>query len=109
MAGGTHASVLARDEIIPLSLGYRSWEPDLPGFRTLWRKPMTKLTFMVAALVAASAYTSEASAARSHVASRHAQATTAANGAGDCMRAPNVGAYASDPYIQPPCIPNTGN
>lgn len=101
--------MLARDEIIPLSLGYRSWAPDLPGFRTLWRKPMTKLTFMVAALVAASAYTSEASAARSHVASRHAQATTAANGAGDCMRAPNVGAYASDPYIQPPCIPNTGN
>jgi hypothetical protein len=101
--------VMARDEIIPVVRRSRSWEPDLPGFRSLWRKPMTKLTFMVAALVAASAYTSEASAARSHVASRHAQATTAANGAGDCMRAPNVGAYASDPYTQPPCMPNTGN
>jgi hypothetical protein len=67
---------------------------------------MTKLTFMVAALVAAAAYTSEASAARGPVASRHAQATTAAN---DCVRAPNVGAYASDPYTQPPCLPNTGN
>ena len=23
----------------------------------------------------------------------------------DCVRAPNVGAYASDPYTQPPCEP----
>ena len=41
---------------------------------TMRRKPMTKLTFVAAALVAAAAYT-QASAARSNVASRHAQAT----------------------------------
>jgi len=65
---------------------------------------MTKLTLVVAALVAAAAYTGEASA-RSHAASRHTQAATAAHNAGDCVRAPNVGAYASDPYTQPPCMP----
>jgi hypothetical protein len=32
--------------------------------------------------------------------------TTAATVDGrDCVRAPNVGAYASDPYTQPPCEP----
>jgi hypothetical protein len=30
------------------------------------------------------------------------------NGRG-CVRAPNVGAYASDPYTQPPCEPTWYN
>jgi hypothetical protein len=70
---------------------------------------MTKLTFVAAALVAAAAYTSEASAARSNIASRHAQATTTTSTAVDCVRAPNVGAFATAPYSSPPCMPNTAN
>jgi hypothetical protein len=69
---------------------------------------MTNLTFVAAALVAAAAYTSGASAAGSANASRHAQAT-ASSTAANCVRAPNVGAFASAPYSQPPCMPNTGN
>jgi hypothetical protein len=68
---------------------------------------MTKLTFMAAALIAATAYSSEASAARSNVASRHTQATTAAGTAVNCVRAPNVAAYATAPYSEPPCMPQT--
>lgn len=70
---------------------------------------MTKLTFVVAALVAAAAYTHEASAARSHVAPRHTQTMTTSDAAVNCVRAPNVGAFASAPYSQPPCMPNTAN
>ncbi|QDW40184.1 hypothetical protein FFI89_025455 [Bradyrhizobium sp. KBS0727] len=69
---------------------------------------MTKMTFVAAALVAAAAYTTEASATR-NVASRHNQAATATNTAVDCVRAPNVGAYATAPYSVPPCLPNTAN
>jgi len=69
---------------------------------------MTKLTFVAAALVAAAAYT-EASAAGSTNASRHTQATATGSTAANCVRAPNVGAFASAPYSQPPCMPNTGN
>jgi hypothetical protein len=68
---------------------------------------MTKLTFVAAALVAAAAYTSEASAARSNGASRHTQAATSTDAG--CVRAPNVGAFASAPYSVPPCMPNTAN
>jgi hypothetical protein len=70
---------------------------------------MTKLTFVAAALVAAAAYTHEASAARSHVAPRPAQATTTASAAVNCVRASNVCAFASAPYLQPPCMPNTSS
>jgi hypothetical protein len=70
---------------------------------------MTKLTFVAAALVAAAAYTSEASAARSGVAARHTQATTTTGSVVNCVRAPNVGAFASAPYSSPPCMPGTAN
>jgi hypothetical protein len=70
---------------------------------------MTKLTFVAAALVAAAAYTTEASAARSNVAPRHTDATTANSNAANCVRAPNVGAFASAPYSSPPCMPGTAN
>ena len=69
---------------------------------------MTKLTFMAAALIAAAAY-SEASTARPMVASRHAQAPATASTAVSCVRAPNVGAFASEPYSSPPCMPGTAN
>jgi hypothetical protein len=63
---------------------------------------MTKVTFLSAALIAAAAFTTQAMAAGKDVAARatHASAT-------ECVRAPAVGAYASDPYTVPPCEPNT--
>jgi hypothetical protein len=79
------------------------------GFEHHAEKTMTKFTFVAAALVAAAAYATEASAARSNVAPRHNQAATATNTAGDCVRAPAVGAYATAPYSVPPCMPSTAN
>jgi hypothetical protein len=63
---------------------------------------MVKMTFASAALIAAIALTSQVMAARNdHRATRvHAVAK-------DCVRAPNVGAFASDPWTIPPCMPNT--
>ncbi len=65
---------------------------------------MTKLTFVVTALIAAAACTTQASAAVRHAAPRH---THAANAVGNCVRAPNVGSFASVPYTEPPCMPGT--
>ena len=73
---------------------------------------MVKMTFASAALIAAIAFTSQAiftsqaMAARNDLAAGH-RATKANTVAKDCVRAPNVGAYASDPYTIPPCMPNT--
>jgi hypothetical protein len=63
-------------------------------------KQMTKMTFVTAALIAATVFATQAMAARIDVAARHAATN-------DCVRAPNVGAFASDPYTAPPCLPNT--
>jgi hypothetical protein len=63
---------------------------------------MVKLTFASAALIAAIALTNQAMAARNDRHPVRAQAV-----ARDCVRAPNVGAYASEPYTIPPCMPNT--
>jgi hypothetical protein len=68
---------------------------------------MTKFT-VVAALIAAAAYSSEASASRGNAPSRQAQNAAAAS-AGACVRAPNVGAFASAPYTSPPCMPEKSN
>jgi hypothetical protein len=69
-------------------------------------KQMTKVTFVSAALIAAAVFTTQAMAARNSVAVRHAT-TNAHRSAMDCVRAPDVGAFASDPYVVPPCLPNT--
>ena len=64
---------------------------------------MTKVTFLAATLIAAAAFTTQAMAASNDAAARatnHASAT-------ECVRAPDLGAYASDPYTVPPCEPNT--
>ncbi|QPF82912.1 hypothetical protein IC762_24625 [Bradyrhizobium genosp. L] len=70
---------------------------------------MTKLTFMAAALVAAAAYSAQALAAGNNAAVRraHAQATTASAGKTNCVRAPNVGSFATAPFTEPPCMPGT--
>ena len=66
---------------------------------------MTKLTFVSVALIAAAAFTTQAMAARSDAATHRATTKTIA----DCVRAANVGAFASAPYSAPPCMPNTIN
>jgi hypothetical protein len=101
--------VIARDEIFSGVSRTCSQKPSLFDFDYDAERTMTKMTFIAAALVAAAAYATEASAARSNVAPRHNQNATATNTAGDCVRAPNVGAYATAPYTVPPCMPNTGN
>jgi hypothetical protein len=67
---------------------------------------MTKLTFLSAAVIAAAFFTTQAVAAGSDVVAKRA-ATTARASARDCVRAPDVGAFASNPYTAPPCEPNT--
>ena len=67
---------------------------------------MTKVSFVSAALIAAAVFTTQAMAARGDVAARHATAKVHTR-VTDCVRAPAVGAYASDPYTVPPCMPNT--
>lgn len=69
---------------------------------------MTKVTLLSAALMTAALFTTQAMAAGRHVAARH-RMTTASAGVKDCVRAPDVGAYASDPYTVPPCELNTGS
>lgn len=70
---------------------------------------MTKLTLVSAALIAMAAFASQAALARSDVATHHAMAAGKASGATDCVRAPNVGAFASAPYSAPPCLPAGAN
>jgi hypothetical protein len=67
---------------------------------------MTKMSFVATALVAAAAYTSQASASRSN---EHARAAATTSNVVDCVRAPTVGAFASAPYASPPCMPNPAN
>ena len=69
---------------------------------------MTKVTFALAVLVTAGVFTTQAMAARSSdpAALRAANKT---HTIADCVRAPNVGAFASAPYTVPPCMPHTAN
>jgi hypothetical protein len=66
---------------------------------------MVKTTFASVTLIVALALTSQVMAARNDRAAHHAMRAHAI--AKDCVRAPNVGAFASDPYTVPPCMPNT--
>jgi hypothetical protein len=83
-------------------------EPSFLGFCHHMEKQMTKVTFVLAALIAAAVFTTQAMAARSSDAAAR-RATTKSHTIADCVRAPNVGAFASDPYTVPPCMPNTTN
>ncbi|TWB97001.1 hypothetical protein FBZ93_107247 [Bradyrhizobium macuxiense] len=74
---------------------------------------MTKLTFAALALVAAAAYSAQASAAANNNAAArraHASVTTTtpvSSKTTDCVRAPNVGSFATAPFTEPPCMPGT--
>jgi hypothetical protein len=101
------ASLKARDEIFPpAGRSSKQGVRRFLGFCNHMEKQMTKMTFMSAALIAATAFATQAMAAGNDVAARHAT-TQAHTSATDCVRAPKVGAFASDPYTVPPCLPNT--
>jgi hypothetical protein len=68
---------------------------------------MTKLTLVSATLIAVATFTTQTALARSDA--HHAMASARAGLASDCVRAPNVGAFASAPYTAPPCLPNGAN
>jgi hypothetical protein len=70
---------------------------------------MTKLNLVSAALIVVAALTAQAAVARTDAGAHHAMASAKAGGAVDCVRAPNVGAFASAPYSAPPCLPNGAN
>jgi hypothetical protein len=67
---------------------------------------MTKLNLLSAALIAAAMI---AMARQNHVTSRRAaeNAFAATSDAG-CVRAPRVGAFATQPWTNPPCEPTSG-
>jgi hypothetical protein len=66
---------------------------------------MIRLSIVSAALIAAAVCQIEAASARDAVPARRAEARAPA----DCVRAPAVGAYATAPYKEPPCMPKTTN
>jgi hypothetical protein len=67
---------------------------------------MTRSNVLSAGLIAAAMLTTPVMAREyQHVAKgAHVSAPRGAVGR-DCVRAPDVGAYASDPYTRPPCEP----
>jgi hypothetical protein len=70
---------------------------------------MVKLKLLSAALIAAATLATPAMARESHVIVRHQINATATPGTRSdgrvCVRAPDVGAFASQPYDRPPCEP----
>ena len=62
---------------------------------------MTKLKFLSAALIATAMVATPALARENRAAVRQDTAAAA------CVRAPAVGAFASDPWTAPPCEPTT--
>ena len=83
-------------------------EPSFFGFPYHTEKTMTKMTILSAALIAAAAFTTQAMAAGKDVAAQQNTTVTAQAGTKDCVRAPDVGAYATQPYTVPPCEPTEG-
>jgi hypothetical protein len=77
---------------------------------------MTMSNLFSAALIGAAMIATPAMARESGAASRHVTRDAYASSAADtrysegqaCVRAPDVGAFASDPYVVPPCEPMTG-
>lgn len=96
-------SLKARDEILRTDRRSSLKEAELPFTE---ESKMTRLIIVSAALIAAAAYQTAQAAARSDVTGRH---RAAAQSTADCVRAPAVGAFASAPYTQPPCLPNKSN
>jgi len=69
---------------------------------------MTKLNLVSAALIAAAMIATPAMARESHVGSRQAAENAyAAISDAACIRAPRVGAFATQPWTNPPCEPTS--
>jgi hypothetical protein len=72
---------------------------------------MTKFKVLSAGLIAAAVLTTPVVAREYRNVAKRAD-VSAPHGAldgRDCVRAPDVGAFASDPYIRPPCEPASFN
>jgi hypothetical protein len=67
---------------------------------------MTKLKLLSAAFIATAMVATPALARENRAAVRHHTTATTVDGAA-CIRAPDVGAFASDPWTVPPCEPTT--
>jgi hypothetical protein len=66
---------------------------------------MTKSKLLSAALIAAAMLATPVMARENHIALQHAKTTTDAR---TCVRAPDVGAFATQPWDNgPPCEPST--
>jgi hypothetical protein len=65
---------------------------------------MTKFKLLSAALIATAMVATPAMAREHKAAVRQHTIATTVDGAA-CVRAPNVGAFASDPWTAPPCEP----
>ena len=68
---------------------------------------MTRFKVLSAGLIAVAMLTTPVMAREHQRVTKKDDVTTTAGAVDgrDCVRAPNVGAYASDPYTQPPCEP----
>jgi hypothetical protein len=85
----------------------------LLAFRIQWRTGMTKVKLLPAALIAAAMIATPAMAREGQANSRHlamdtnASAASGARSADErlCHPAPAVGAFATAPWVQPPCEP----
>lgn len=71
---------------------------------------MTRFKILSAGLIAAAMLTTPVMAGEyRHVAGSDVSAPRGVLDGRDCVRAPNVGAFASDPYTTPPCEPASLN
>jgi hypothetical protein len=82
-------------------------KPNVLASVSIGEIEMTRFKVLSAGLIAVAMLTTPVMAREhQHVTKKDDVSTTAATVDGrDCVRAPNVGAYASDPYTQPPCEP----
>jgi hypothetical protein len=72
---------------------------------------MTRFNVLLAGLIAAAMLTTPAMAREYRHVAKSADVSISRDtvDANDCVRAPNVGAFASDPYTRPPCEPASFN
>ena len=72
---------------------------------------MRKVKLLSAVLLTAATFATPVLAASRHVATDtdgRVMSTTHRDEGDSCLRAPRVGAYATQPWTVPPCEPNTG-
>jgi len=72
---------------------------------------MRKVKLLSAVLLTAATFATPVLAASRHVATDtdgRVMSTTHRDEGGGCIRAPRVGAYATEPWTVPPCEPTTG-